>query len=465
MDLVIYGLNHATAPIEVRERLSFKPGDASGIMVKLRSAGVFVENLLLSTCNRTEFYGVAEKATESVGKLKDILADSRKCPAELLHHHSYRHLNTKAVEHLFRVAAGLDSMVLGEVEILGQIKDAYRTATGVDATGPYLNKLFHHCFRVGKKVRNETSISAGGISIGSITVDLAHRVLGDLTGKRALLIGAGDTGQLVAQHLLHAGIGQLAIANRTDSKAHELAGRLGGSALPFADYPARLAGFDLVITAAGAEGHTIRRDMLKRSRGLYPLMIDLGVPRDVDPDIDKLSGAIVYHIDDLRALTDERLAKRRREIPKVKRILTEETAKFMSWSDSLRAQKTIEDLRARFEGLRQVTLDRWKGRLNPRELKTAERITGDLLGKILHEPIISLKGCELEPGIKKCETCDMFEEGRGCIHGHFNQELKCIITRILFGIQDPSAAAELKKWNSSFSVADEPDMDGGEEID
>jgi glutamyl-tRNA reductase len=191
-------------------------------------------------------------------------------------------------------------------------------------------------------------------------------------------------------------------------------------------------------------------------------MIDLGVPRDIDPEIDRLSGAIVYHIDDLQGIAKEQLAKREREIPKAERIVAEETARFISWSDSLRAQRTIEDLRAKFNELKESTLNKWKGSLNPKEFKLAERITNDLVNKILHEPTISLKGCELNPGNKKCETCEMFEEGRGCIHGHFNQELKCIITRILFGIEDPSAAAELMHWDSSSSTEEKRERDGGE---
>jgi glutamyl-tRNA reductase len=458
MDLVLYGLNHTTAPIEIREQLSFKVDDASRIMDGLRSTGIFIENLLLSTCNRTEIYGLSETAGDSVRKLQDVLAKSVSFEPGILSDHSYLHLNAKAVNHLFRVSAGIDSMVIGEVEILGQIKDAYRTATGIDATGPYLNKLFHHCFRVGKRVRNETAISAGGISVGSSAVELARKVLGKLDEKTALLIGAGDTGQLVARHLVQAGVDELVVTNRTALKAEELASSLGGSTLPFDEYPSQVSKFNLVVSAVGADEHTITRRMLKRRRGMFPLLIDLGVPRDIEPAIDRMSGAIVYHIDDLQAFVREQTARREKEIPKVERIVSEETARFIGWSDSLRAQRTIEDLRVKFEELRTGMLDKWEGRLNPKEQKLADRITTELVKKILHEPTVNLKGCELEDGAKKCELCEMFEEGRGCIHGHLNQEVKCIITRNLFGLQDPSAAEEIMKWRNS-------DDDNGGEVD
>jgi glutamyl-tRNA reductase len=204
--------------------------------------------------------------------------------------------------------------------------------------------------------------------------------------------------------------------------------------------------------------------MLRRRRGMNPLLIDLGVPRDIEPGIDRMSGVIVYHIDDLQSFVKEQLGRREREIPRVERIVSEETARFISWSDSLRAQRTIEDLRSKFEELRDGTLEKWRGKLNAREQKIADGITHDLVNKILHEPTINLKGCELETGVKKCETCEMFEEGRGCIHGHQGQEMKCIITRNLFGLQDPAAARELLKWRNSHSETDGDDETRGGDV-
>jgi glutamyl-tRNA reductase len=438
MDLVLYGLNHTTAPIEIRERLSFKLDDASRMMTGLRSKGIFSESLLLSTCNRTEVYGIADQAEESIRRLQETLTEGRDMKPGLLQDHGYMYLNAKAVQHLFRVSAGLDSLIIGEVEILGQIKDAYRAATGVDATGPYLNRLFHHCFRVGKRVRNETAISTGGISVGSSAVELARKVLGNLSGKKALLIGAGETGQLVAKHLHQAGIGEFTVTNRTQSRAEELARELDGLIMPFEEYPRELSKFDLVITAIGAPERTVRREMLRRTRSLYPLLIDLGVPRDVDPEVDRMSGSIVYRLDDLEVIVTEKLAKREKEIPKVERIVAEESARFISWSDSLRALRTVEDLRVQLHMIKEVTLEKWRRRLSPKELKAAERITNELINKVLHQPTISLKGCELKEGEKECESCEFFVEGRGCIHGHYSQELKCAITRLLFDLDNLS---------------------------
>jgi glutamyl-tRNA reductase len=435
MDLVLFGLSHVTAPLVVRECLSFKPTEAEKIMQDLQSEDVFCENLLLSTCNRIEIYGVANRADESLNRLRQILANGHSLKPELLSAHEYTYLNIKAVQHLFRVAAGLDSLVIGEVEILGQIKDAYRSASGIDTTGPYLNRLFQHCFLVGKRARTETGISDGAISIGSIAVDLARMVLGQLHGKNALLIGAGDTGNLVAKHLADAGVDKFTVANRTRSKADELAKDMGGTAVDFDHIPDVLPDFDVVISAIGAPERTITRSMLKASKKSYPLFIDLGVPRDIDPDIDKLPGVFVYNIDDLQTIANEKIARRKLEIPRVENIINEETAKYVKWYQSINSTQTITDLRASFEKLRSETLEKYKKQLNPQELKLTERITEELLNKILHIPSESLKGCELKPGPRHCETCDMFEKGEGPVHGHYNQELKNIFTRILFDLE------------------------------
>jgi glutamyl-tRNA reductase len=435
MDLVLFGLSHVTAPLEVRECLSFKPAEAEKIMQDLQSRDVFCENLLLSTCNRIEIYGVADKADESLNHLRQILSNGHSIRPELLKDHEYTYLNIKAVQHLFRVAAGLDSLVVGEVEILGQIKDAYRSASGVDTTGPYLNRLFQHCFLVGKRARTETGISDGAISIGSIAVDLANKVLGQFHGKKALLIGAGETGALVAKHLADAGIEKFTVANRTRSKADELAKEMGGTAVEFDRIPDILPDFDVVITAIGAPERTVTRSMLRGSRKSYPLFIDLGVPRDIDPDIDKLPGVFVYNIDDLQTIANEKIARRELEIPRVENIINEETAKFVKWHQSVNSQQTIADLRASLEKMRAETLDKYRKQLNPHEYKLTERITEELLNKILHIPSQSLKGCELKPGPRHCESCDMFERGEGPVHGHYNQELKNIFTRILFDLE------------------------------
>lgn len=454
MDLILYGMNHNTAPIEIRELMSFRDEDSLKIMSGLCSTGIFMENVMLCTCNRTEIYGIAERVDDSLNRFRELISEFRNFGSDSFDRHSYLHLNMNAVEHLFRVSAGIDSMVLGEVEILGQLKDAYRNAAGAEATGPYLNKLFHHCFRVGKKIRNKTGISEGGISVGSSAVELARRVLGHLGNKKALLIGAGDTGRLVAKHLAQAGMGEIVVTNRTVSRAEEIADEINGTVLPFNEYRGSVADFDLIITAVGSGDKTIRRDMLYRRQGLFPLMIDLGVPRDIDPEIEKLPGAILYHIDDLKEIVKEHTEKRAREIEQVEEIIREETVRFMAWSDSLRATSTVKDLHRQFEYLKDETLGRWKGRLSPGEYKIADRIAHELIAKILHEPSVNLKGCEIESGKKHCETCELFDESHGGIHGHYNQELKCIMARLLFGIDSPEAMEELKRWEGSFEKRD-----------
>lgn len=441
MDLVLFGLNHTTAPVEIRERLSFKASDASRIMQDLCRQGIFFENLLLSTCNRTEIYGVACRPDESLERLHSVLSEYRQIQPDTLKNCGYTFLNIKAVQHLFRVAAGLDSMVLGEVEILGQLKDAYRIASEIDVTGPFLNRFFQHCFRVGKRVRTETSISIGSLSVGSVAVNLAVKVLGRLEGKKALIIGAGETGQLVARQLANSGVSRFTIANRTRSKAEELAREFNGDVIDFENIGGKLTEFDLVITAVGAPERTITPSMVQSRRGPFPLFIDLGVPCDIDPEIDRLPGVIVYNIDDLQTLVKEKAARRELEIPRVEKIIKEETAKFIKWHQSVSSEETLTSLRNRFESIRQEILEKWRKHLNPHEQRMASRITEDLIKKILHAPTQNLKGCELGTGTRKCEKCDMFDPECGPVHGHYNQALKLIFARMLFELEekDPDA--------------------------
>ncbi|HDS30288.1 MAG TPA: glutamyl-tRNA reductase [Firmicutes bacterium] len=435
MDIVLFGLSHTNAPLEIREHLGFKAPDAMRIMSELNSTDVFKENLLLSTCNRTEIYGITDEPEGSLVRLKNKISDLHRIQPDLLKDYGYIYLNIKAVRHLFRVVAGLDSQVVGEIEILTQIKDAYRTASVAHVTGPYLNRLFQHCFRVGKRIRTETGISNGAISVGSIAVDLAKKILGNLRNKQALIIGAGDTGRLVARRFMEAGIDRFCISNRTHSKAEELGKELNGDVIEPGRIPEELHKFDVVISAAGAPEHTITRSMVKTGRRASHLFIDLGVPRDIDPEIEQMPGVFVYNLDDLKCFADEKLARRKQEIPKVEKIVGEETASFIKWYDSISTQQTIIDMRDYLESLREETLDKWRTHLSPREQQIARRITEELMKKILHTPSQSLKGCELGPGRRDCAKCEMFEEGEGSIHNHYNQELKCIFARILFNLE------------------------------
>ena len=433
MDLVLFGLNHTTAPLDVREHLAFQPDAAARFVSELKAEGVVEETVLLSTCNRTEIYGVAEAPEEALTYLRLRLASARDISADTLEDHGYGLVNGLATEHLFRVSTGIDSLVVGEVEILRQIKDAYRIATSIDATGPYINRLFQQCFRVGKRARTETAISVGGISVGSISVELAERIRGDLSQCSALLIGAGTTSQLVARHLRKAHIGRITVANRTRERAEELVREVGGDVIDFDQIGREVSNHHLIITAVGASERTVTLEMLENVDDI-PLLIDLGVPRDIDPRIDDLADVTLYCVDDLQAIVEQRLKQREREVPRVERIVAEEAARFVGWSDSLRAASTIKDLRAKFEQYKTDTLDKWRYRLSDHESEIAERVAGELMGKIMSSPLFCLKGCELNPGPKQCATCEMFDIEEGCVHGHYAQELKCMVTRQLFGL-------------------------------
>jgi glutamyl-tRNA reductase len=381
--LVLVGVSHHRAPVELRERAALDRQQAAELARRL--AGEAGEAVCLSTCNRTELY-LAEESAEEAGRKGEaaLLALEAELGPAL-----YRLRDEAAALHLFRVAAGLDSMVPGEGEILGQVRAAYETGT----TGRLLDRLFRDALRAGRKARTETAIGESPASTSSAAAALAEQVFGDLRGRRILLIGAGKVGELAARNLLSRGAEIAVVANRTVDRAAVLAEQLGSTALPLDRVEDELARADVVLSSTSAPGWILDRPAVERllpaRRGRPLFLIDLAVPRDLDPAIHELEGCYLYDIDDLAAVVSETLAGRRREAERAEAIVAGEAERFREWQAALDVVPAIASLRARAEEIRAAELRRAK--LSDAERRAAESVTAAVLNKLLHLPTIRMK--------------------------------------------------------------------------
>ena len=388
-------MNHRSAPIEVRERVAFPPCAARSFVRRLVEEGVAGEAVLLSTCNRTEVYAVVEDEDARSGIL-DLLAEDRGVSKKSLERDTYWLTDDEAVHHLYRVAASLDSMVVGEAQILGQVRDAYRTATEERCTGPVLNRLFHTSLRVGKQVRSETGIGDSSLSVPHVAVKLAEGVFGSLEGRRALVLGAGDMSELVIKHLKSRGVGEVRIANRTPERARLLAEMVGGFAVAFDDLPGEIAGADVVVSSTGAGDWVVRSDDVAAALGSReePLFfIDIAVPRDVDPVVQALEKAFVYDIDDLQDVVERNAGDRSAAAQKGEAMIVPSVMEFMGWVSTLHVVPLIRELRDGAERIRRHELSRALGKmdLSPKEEEAVERLSRSLVNKLLHGPISEIK--------------------------------------------------------------------------
>lgn len=332
MHLVVTGLNHETAPVELREKLSITDARLSDALADLKTLDTVTECLILSTCNRTEVYTYTSAETDDAAVIR-WMADFCELPQEDFASHLYTHPGRKAVEHLFGVAAGIKSMVVGEYQILGQVKGAYSIASNKGFTGPALNPLFQQAIKVGKRVRTETEIGRGAFSIGSAAVQLVRSIFDDLSGRTVLVLGAGKMGELAITHLASSGVSTVLVANRTYEKAVELASRFNGRPISFEELQSALESADIVIASTGAEEPVINCEMVSSAmrvrRGRPIFFIDIAVPRDIEANVADIGNAFVYDIDDLKAVVKADAAGRQAEIAKVETIIAEEVAGFM----------------------------------------------------------------------------------------------------------------------------------------
>lgn len=398
MMLLLLGVNHKTAPVEIREKLACLVPDAAAAYRRLLETPELAEVMLYSTCNRLEVVAATDAPEPATAAIAAFLCSHPELPPEAVRPALYCHREDEAVSHLFRVAAGMDSLVLGEPQILGQVKEAYRLATEFRATGALLNRLLHKTFSVAKRVRTETGIGGAAVSISYAAVELARKIFGELAGKTALLIGAGDMAELALEHLKRQGVEKIVIANRTLERALALAKRFRGEAVSLGEIETQLLTVDILISSTGAPAVVLTRDQVKaamRRRKQRPLfLIDIAVPRDLDPAIDTLDNVYLYNIDDLQGVIDANLQFREAEAVKAERIVAAETVKFLQWRETLDAAPTIIALRHKARRICEAELKKTRGHLGhmtPEQLKALEVLTESITHKLLHDPIVYLK--------------------------------------------------------------------------
>ncbi len=334
MAIVVVGISHQSAPVEVRERVAFSPGQFAEAFATLRAEPGVAEGLIVSTCNRMEIYGAGADPAAVIRGIEDFIHRFHELDARL-GEAIYRYEEPRSIEHLFRVVSGLESMVLGETEILGQMKEAYDRAFGAKATGKTLNQLFQRAFQVAKKIRSQTAIVRGAVSVGTVAVELAEKIFGELGQSQVMIIGAGDTSEKTARALLSRGAKTVIVANRTHERAVALAAELGGRAVRFEEFPREFARADIAVSSTAAPHHIVTRDKVaammpaRRNRPLF--LIDLAVPRDIEPAVNDLDNVYLYNIDDLQSIADENMRARQEEIAKCEEMVAANVAKFREW--------------------------------------------------------------------------------------------------------------------------------------
>lgn len=395
MTLTLVGLSHRTAPVEVRERLAFVGGEAERALSSLRREGVG-EAVLLATCNRTELY-LYPTSQDAVERVEAFLARTAGPLPGSLGRYLYRLTGDEVVRHLFRVTSGLDSLVLGEAEVQGQVREAYQRSSDAEPplTSAVLNRLFQTALSVGGRVRSETAVGEGAASVASVAVELTRKIFGELRGRRILLLGAGETAERVVAALGRHGAEGVTVANRTHEKAVELAGTLRGRAVRLAELPHALAEADIVITSTSAPHPLITRSTLAEAhpRGLSRplLMVDIAIPRDIEPEVGRLPSVHLFNVDDLQKILDEILDQRRAAAAAAEELVAGEAAVFGSWQRSLTAVPAIRALRELGERVGRREVDRYMERNPQADRSEIERLVRRVVNQILHEPTTMLR--------------------------------------------------------------------------
>lgn len=397
-EILLVGLSHHTAPVEVRERLAFGDGVLDDAYGRLLAIPGVEEGVILSTCNRVEVVTSASDADGAIAGVQEFLRRSEGGSALDPAQHLYARRARDAVRHVFRVAASLDSMVVGEPQILGQLKESYTRASALGATGTILHRCFHKAFSVAKRVRAETGIASRVVSMSSAAVDLARKIFERLEDKTALLIGAGQMSELAARHLIAHGIGRVVVANRTFERALELAEEFRGEAVPFDAFASQLTRADVVIGSTAADEFVITAAMVRevmRGRNFQPMFfIDLSVPRNFDPAINAIDNVYIYDVDDLEGVIEGNLGERVREAAKAEELVAEEVETFCQWLAALDVVPTIVALRGKLEAIRRGELEKSLASLRDlgeRERRVLDAMTAAIINKIVHGPITKLK--------------------------------------------------------------------------
>ena len=396
--VVLIGLNHKTAPVEVRERFSFSQEQVTETLNALQSEVTLSECAVLSTCNRTEFYAVArQNAEDGMATLTRFLSRGEVFAKDDLDKLVYRHQGAVAINHLFSVSSGLDSLVVGENQILGQVRRAFIQAQEASSTGPVLERLFPWAIRVGKRARSETDIAKGASSVSAAAVELAQKIFGEMKGRNVLLLGAGKMGKKSLKLLNKAGVNEVKIVNRTLEKAEELAEQCGGTAVPYEMLDEALTNVDILMASTGAPHYILTKErigkVIRQRRGKPLFLIDIAVPRDIDPACGEVDNVYLYNIDDLQAVVDKNLARRHTETQAVLSIVETATKDFCKDLHGRKASEAIVTLRKGFDLVRRTELVHFRDKKNVSdgELQLLENFSRRLLNKLLHEPTIRLR--------------------------------------------------------------------------
>ncbi|KIO68885.1 Glutamyl-tRNA reductase [Caldibacillus thermoamylovorans] len=415
MYIITVGLNYKTAPVEIRERLSFQEAELIAAMLTLKKRKSILENVIVSTCNRTEIYAVVDQLHTGRYYIKEFLAEWFHIEREQFESHLYIYENQKAVEHLFNVSCGLDSMVIGETQILGQVRSSFFKAQEANSVGTVFNQLFKQAITVAKKAHTETDISSNAVSVSYAAVELAKKIFGQLHNKHILIIGAGKMGKITIQNLLGSGAGKISVVNRTVEKAMDLAKEIGGKAYSLESLPSCLTKADIVISSTGSNHYVIHAEMMatveKMRKGRPMLFIDIAVPRDIDPEIDQFESVFLYDIDDLEGVVEANLQERQRAATKIQSFITDEIAIFQDWVNTLGVVPLISSLREKALTIQadvMTSLERKLPDLTERERKIIGKHMKSIINQMLKDPILQIK--ELAAGPEGEQALHYFEQ-------------------------------------------------------
>lgn len=398
MNAFVIGLNHNTADVEVREKFAFNGKKLEEGLIAFRQLPEVEEGIIISTCNRVELYANVSNIEKAINDVKGFLSSFHNIPLESLDKALYIYTNKDAVKHIFRVASSLDSMIVGEPQILGQVKDAFELALEKKTTGVLLNKLMKKAISVAKRVRTETKIAENAVSISFAAVELAKKIFTDLSKRVFMLLGAGEMAELAAKHLITNGVKEVLVSNRTYERACELAEELNGKAVRFEDFLNEMVKTDIIICSTGAPTYILTKGqmqkVMKERKQRQVFIIDISVPRNIDPEINELENVYLYNIDDLQGVVDANIFERKKEAEKAERIVEEEVEKFMKWQASLDSVPTIVALREKAEEIKKEELEKLLNKLNhinEQEREAIESMANSIINKLIHPPTAALK--------------------------------------------------------------------------
>jgi glutamyl-tRNA reductase len=398
MHIVVVGLNYRTAPVEIRERFTFSENDMPQALKELKETKSILECVIVATCNRTEIYAVVDRAHLCGHYIPAFIERWFNVPKEQFAKHLYMYEDQKAIEHLLRVTSGLDSMVIGETQILGQVKDAFLHSQSQKATGTFFNTLFKQAVTMAKRAHSETSIGENPVSVSYAAVELGKRIFGAYLNKTVMIIGAGKMSELTVKHLYANGASKVIVVNRTYERAVELAAKFNGVPCPIEQMLEKLPEVDIVISSTGSPGYVLTREQLqpilhkRRSRPLF--MMDIAVPRDLDPEISGLSNVFLYDIDDLEAIVSNHLQERRKEAVKIEEMIKVEMAAFEQWTKTLGVTPVIQALQSKAALVHEETMESMLKKLpdlDEREIKVIRKLTKSIINQMLRDPILRVK--------------------------------------------------------------------------